>query len=810
MRAVLRRFREQHPEVRLTTTSGIVIPEASVMDTGPLMAIAGGVSPDVIYVNFRQSDSYIQQNFLYPLDQWIEELPPGEIETRVLSKVKPVVYRRGPDGEKHWWALPYGNYVKALVWRKDLFQAKGLNPNRPPKDWDELYRFAQICTDPEEGTYGLVWGRGLHWSWNFYSLLVSAGASAMVERGEDEWYASFNTPEAVTAYDMVLRMVQREWISPEGETIEGVVYRGTDPTLWVTGRIGMREMYITDELLADINPDLMGIAPVPMGPSGRHAAEINCTMCGVFSGVAEKGPEVLQAAWDYVHFIGSEEAKLIRAKVMVENGYGLFVNPVYLEKLGYHDYVRRIPTEWKEAYRVALRDGVPEPYGRNTQTIYDYMTYPADDLLVRGIGKGHLRDEVRREKIQAVLDTWVERANEKLIGRIPPGEMRKRRIVAGVVAVLIVILFAWLFRYIARVFRPPAEVAKGGWMFRRYSRAYLILIPALGSIFIWMYVPLVRGAIMAFQDYRITMPSTWVGLDNFAQVLWDGEFWHSMVRSLYYALLAIAMGFFAPIGLAVLLHEVPRGKVLFRTIYYLPAVISGLVVMLMWKNFYESSEKGFLNQLLMGTPPWLVYGAGLLLAGLCLIAARAQYRNQRKGTTAVFSGLGLLFGIGVLLLWRYHVLPIGPQEWLNVRKWAMPCVVLPTAWAGMGPGCLIYLAALKTVPEELYEAADMDGANFFEKLWNVTLPTIKILIIINFIGAVVNAFRVAGYILAMTGGGPANATKVMALKIFYDAFVYLQFGLATANAWILGAMLIGFTVFQLKRLANVEFRTARA
>ena len=140
----------------------------------------------------------------------------------------------------------------------------------------------------------------------------------------------------------------------------------------------------------------------------------------------------------------------------------------------------------------------------------------------------------------------------------------------------------------------------------------------------------------------------------------------------------------------------------------------------------------------------------------------------------------------------------------------MVCVVLPSAWAGLGPACLIYLAALKTVPEDLYEAADIDGAGFFEKLRHVTLPTIKILIIINFIGAVVNAFRVAGYILAMTGGGPAGATKVMALKIFYDAFVYLKFGIATANAWILGSLLIGFTVFQLKRLANVEFRTAKA
>jgi multiple sugar transport system permease protein len=138
----------------------------------------------------------------------------------------------------------------------------------------------------------------------------------------------------------------------------------------------------------------------------------------------------------------------------------------------------------------------------------------------------------------------------------------------------------------------------------------------------------------------------------------------------------------------------------------------------------------------------------------------------------------------------------------------MPCVILPTVWAGIGPGCLIYLAALKTIPEDLYEAADLDGAGFLGKTWHITIPSIRVLIAINFIGAVIGAFRVAEYILAMTGGGPAKATQVLALKIFYDAFVYLRFGFATATAWVLGGMLIGFTVFQLKRLSRVEFRTA--
>jgi multiple sugar transport system permease protein len=150
-----------------------------------------------------------------------------------------------------------------------------------------------------------------------------------------------------------------------------------------------------------------------------------------------------------------------------------------------------------------------------------------------------------------------------------------------------------------------------------------------------------------------------------------------------------------------------------------------------------------------------------------------------------------------------------PIDWLNSKTFALPFCLLPTIWAGMGPGCLIYLAALKTVPEEIYEAADIDGAGIVQKASHIAIPSIKVLIMINFIFALVGAIRgSASFMLAMTGGGPYGHTEVVGLQIFYTAFSRLNFGLATAQAWILGTILIGFTVYQLKRLSQVEFKTA--
>ncbi len=181
--------------------------------------------------------------------------------------------------------------------------------------------------------------------------------------------------------------------------------------------------------------------------------------------------------------------------------------------------------------------------------------------------------------------------------------------------------------------------------------------------------------------------------------------------------------------------------------------LTGMVVIYLWKLFFNPSDAGFLNMLIMK-------------------------------------------------------LGIAKQGWLTDARLAMICCVIPTIWAGMGPGCLIYLAALKSVPDDLYEAADIDGCGFFKKVWHITVPTIKGLIIIQFIGAFIAASQSTGFILVMTFGGPNEATKVAGLQIFEKAYLMLRFGPAVTMAWMLGVVMLGFTTIQLKRLSRMEFTTA--
>jgi multiple sugar transport system permease protein len=148
-------------------------------------------------------------------------------------------------------------------------------------------------------------------------------------------------------------------------------------------------------------------------------------------------------------------------------------------------------------------------------------------------------------------------------------------------------------------------------------------------------------------------------------------------------------------------------------------------------------------------------------------------------------------------------------DWLGNPHTVMACVIIPGVWASAGISSLIYLAALKSVPEELYEAASIDGAGMRRKAWNITVPTILPLIMINFVGAFIATFQTMGNIFLLTFGGPGKETMVMGMAIWQEAYVNLRFSLATSYAWILGSILIGFTYLQLRILRRVDFRQAK-
>ena len=777
--AVYRAFREKYPHIHPEGNSLSLKLEGPAGEAPLLMSIAGRTAPDVIHVNTRQSGSYIGRNFLLPLDDYINAeqtaaeaktlgeydeniMYRDELEVRVRPQIWDAVSRVNADGKRHFYFLPFSYFVRVMAYNKTVFQEAGLDPEEDyPKTWDELASVAQQIQSPDEDRYGIILGKEGGAGWTSLPFFFSMG-SKIVEREEatGNWVARFNDAGAVQAADFYSKLVDGPWVDSNGNQRYGVGVSDEAWPIWDRGRIGMALLYMNDILInvddhiSSMSPDELGLVPVPYAPSGQSITELHVRGLGICA--TTEDPEKIAAAWKFLRFVGSPDAEKVIVQTYVENGYASFVNPKKLALHGYEEYVATVPMQWKDTLEYSLENSLPEPYGENCQVYIERASKPLQTAFSEGVPR-IADDATRLARLQELYDTAVLEINEKMLGQVPEDVMAFRRKVALVVMLLVVVSFVFLFAYIWRLFSGSDGGVKRGfraWL-KKYWLAYVLLTPALGAILIFNYYPLAVGARMAFLDYNVIGESTFVGVDNFAAVLFDSVFWVSLLRTAEYVFWSLLLVFIPPIVLALFLSEIPKASVLFRVLYYLPALVSGLIVMLMWKMFFDPSEAGALNQVLA-------------------------------------------------------ILDFGPQKWLQDKSQAMVSIIIPLAWAGMGPGCLIYLAALKTVPEDLYEASAIDGAGFLGRIWHITLPTIRPLVMIQLIFVLIGAFQSADNVLVMTAGGPDHATHVIGLEIFYDAYVYLRFGVAIAIAWILGFFLIGLTMFQMKRISRMSFTTAKS
>ena len=744
-RRVLAEFRRKHPNIDLVPAEGLQIPNM-VTESVTVMMVIGGIAPDVIRMNFRSIDSFVRQGIVAPLDEFFQHNPELEKQTwdRIPPQIKPVLMRPSPfDKEKKQiYGLPASLLVMGLFYNKELFRMAGL-PDRAPRDWIEMADFAKKIRSIGTEYNGLTLLSGSAASWHLLNFLWSAGGEAVVETGPDEWRAAFNSPEAVEAYLFYYRLV-------EGDRSAIRISKGAEKN-FDNDKIGMRFGYVGDTI--EDESGMWGFGPVPAGPTGLIGSEINSGIFGIFSGIQD--PKKRQAAFEYISFITGHEAEEIKVKTFVDLGYSASMNPVLLRRHGLEGELVLVPAGLEESLQRAMENGKPEPYGKNCNLVYTELTNPLDRILlsrpVAEAWKAGNMDDARR-LVQEILNAAVEKTNERMLEHVPPEDMRVRRIVAAVAVVFALCSFVGVILYVFKAFSQSVDRMSRP-VRSRSVLPWIFLLPALGLILMWSYLPVVRGTIIAFLDFNVLLTSRFVGLDNFANALFDRTFWNAMVATLHFAAWTLTLGFLTPILLAYMLHIIPKQKVLFRTLYYLPSVISGTAVFFLWFELFSAD--------------------------------------------GVFNNLLRLIG-----------LPAN-RAWMDDPSLAMLTCILPSLWAGAGPGCLIYLAALKTVPEEQFEAAELDGAGFLHKTVHVIFPALKMLILINFVGAVAAAFHSSSNILIMTGGGPNGATEVMSLFIFFEAFTRLRFGPATAVAWILGSMLVGVTIIQLKRLSRMEFKTAK-
>jgi len=289
--------------------------------------------------------------------------------------------------------------------------------------------------------------------------------------------------------------------------------------------------------------------------------------------------------------------------------------------------------------------------------------------------------------------------------------------------------------------RTPLTWARNGGL-----ATVVFLLPMLFVFGAFSWYPIVKTVLMSLQHTNLVGPAEWVGLDNFRTVIHDPLLPIALKNTAYFALLALVFGYPIPLAAAVLMSELRKRGGLYSALAYLPVVIPPVVAVLLWKTFYDANSYGVFN---------------------------------------------------TVLGWVH----LGPYPWLQDPHWAMPSLVLEATWANAGATVIIYLAALTSVNQDLYEAASVDGAGIWRKVWHITLPQLRGVLLVTMILQIIGTAQVFLEPYLFTSGGPANSTITILLLIFNYAFANSlggDYGSATALSLMLAAFLALFSWIYLR------------
>lgn len=277
---------------------------------------------------------------------------------------------------------------------------------------------------------------------------------------------------------------------------------------------------------------------------------------------------------------------------------------------------------------------------------------------------------------------------------------------------------------------------------RKAAWIALFLLPSLLPLLAFTVGPMVASVGISTLEWNLISDAEFVGLDNYQALVGDPAFRAALWHTLQYLVGYLPLVFCGGLGLALLLNRGLRGLAFFRAIYFLPVVTSWVIVALVWR--------------------WLLSPSGGI----------------------VNSALGAV-GID------------GPGWWAD-PSWAMPAVILASAWKDLGFVMVIFLAGLQSMPKEVEEAALVDGASAWQRFRRVTLPLLSPSSFFVLIISLIHGFQVFDQVFVMTGGGPAGATTVIVEQVYSSAFRYGQMGYAAAMSWVLFAIILAITLFQFR------------
>ena len=276
---------------------------------------------------------------------------------------------------------------------------------------------------------------------------------------------------------------------------------------------------------------------------------------------------------------------------------------------------------------------------------------------------------------------------------------------------------------------------------REAIACYIFMAPAILGMLLFSIGPMIASFLLSFTQYDMLTAPSWIGTQNYRQLIHDDLFLKSLRITAVYSLVTVPLILVLSFILATMLNQKIRGMSFFRSLYYLPTVMSGVAVAMLWR--------------------WM-------------------FNKQYGLVNTILGKLGIS----------------GPA-WFLSETWALPALIVTGLWT-FGGTTLIYLAGLQGVPKELYEAAEVDGASRLRQHRHITLPMISNVTFFNLVMGVIGSLQVFAEPYVLTGGGPNNSTLLLPLYLYRNAFQYLKMGYASAIAWVSFVIVLVLTLLVFK------------
>lgn len=721
VRTLVSEFMRENPDIRVRRVNPGA---AAAVNTKVQTMFASGDPPDVLQLGYEKVADWSGQDLLMPLEEWIErDARDGEADALRLEDFYPQVidcfrYDGTQVGRGTLYGIAKDFSTAGFYYNKDLFRRAGLPFPADDWTWDDFIRSARAIARLD-GCYGA----------EFVTWEAMIRIYVWTENAEfaDEGFREFrlDDPRLLSALDRL-----RGWFHDREERrtfFSAKTQLETGEDLFLSGRVGMsgplgRWKVPTFRLIRGFDWEF---APLPRGAVAAN---------GVFTSAwaIARGTRHPEESWRLLRFLSSRRGQELSCGpgLAIPSMRSVAEGPLFLDpgKKPERDdlYLAMVPAartfNWPAdpRYLHSLRI--------TTEELFKTGELTASRALQR----------VKREwtRIQADQPVTVT--------------MRWDRVALGVLVPLLgglAIVAAIWWR------RRPTRMA-----FREELAGLATISPWLIGFVVFTAFPIVLSLLLAFCQWSgmaTIDKARWSGLANIAAVLRDDTFRTSLRITTWYVMLAVPLGQLAALAAATLMSLEIRGIGFFRSAWYLPSVLAGVGVAVLWKFVFDD-EVGLLNSALAPIYRGLTGAAGLV---------------------------GLEWPA-----WRN----IG---WLekDAVTWGVPAFVIISLWS-LGGSMMIYLAGLKGIPTELYEAASIDGAVAWRRFTHVTLPMLSPVIFFNFVIGIISAFQVFTQAYVMTGGGPGDATRFYVMWLYNQAFDNHQMGFASAMAWMLLLIVLALTL----------------